>query len=148
MSRRPSHIDLFETVQRDADLLSGSKLKMILVLFENLSSALLAAQGHGSHMALERQHQALSRAQRIIKGLQLTLNASHHSILGASLKQLYGYMGARLWHANVHKDHQAIHEVLALTRTLSYAWQKLSHTVIPTNQAGSGDFVPGIFASA
>ncbi len=148
MSRRPSHIDLFETVQRDADLLSGSKLKMILVLFENLSSALLAAQGHGSHMALERQHQALSRAQRIIKGLQLTLNASHHPILGASLKQLYGYMGARLWHANVHKDHQAIHEVLALTRTLSYAWQKLSHTVIPTNQAGSGDFVPGIFASA
>ena len=121
---------------------------MILVLFENLSSALLAAQGHGSHMALERQHQALSRAQRIIKGLQLTLNASHHPILGASLKQLYGYMGARLWHANVHKDHQAIHEVLALTRTLSYAWQKLSHTVIPTNQAGSGDFVPGIFASA
>ena len=148
MSRRPSHIDLFETVQRDADLLSGSKLKMILVLFENLSSALLAAQGHGSHMALERQHQSLTRAQRIIKGLQLTLNASHHPLLASSLKQLYGYMGARLWHATVHQDHHAVNEVLGLTRTLSDAWKNLSPTERLPGEAGLRSSKPRFFASA
>lgn len=148
MSRRPRHIDLFETVQRDADLLSGSKLKMILVLFENLSAALLAAQGHGSHMALERQHQSLSRAQRIIKGLQLTLNVSHQPLLGSSLRQLYGYMGARLWHATVHKDHHAVNEVLGLTRTLLEAWRHLSVPDQLPGEAGLRDSRPRFIASA
>ena len=126
MTRRSQHIDLFLSVQRDADLLTGSKLKMIQVLFENLCSSLSAAQGHGFHLALERRQQALAHAHKIIKGLQLTLDTKKHPELSASLGQLYSYMGARLWHATVHRDNQAIVEVLSLTRTLTNAWQKLS----------------------
>jgi len=148
MSRRPRHIDLFESVQRNAELLTGNKLKMIVVLFENLSSALLAAQGHGTHMALQQQHQALSRAQRIIKGLQLSLNDSHHPLLGSSLRQLYGYMGSRLWHATVHKDHQAVLEVLGLTRTLLDAWTNLSHVEKLPAEAGLRGSRPRFLASA
>jgi flagellar protein FliS len=137
MSKRPRHIDLFETVQRDADLLSGSKLKMIQVLFESLCGALSAAQGHGFNHVLERKLQSLSRAQRIIKGLQLTLDTNKQPSLGSALGQLYSYMGARLWHANVHQDNQAIHEVLSLSRTLSDAWQKLSHPAMTKGEMRS-----------
>jgi flagellar protein FliS len=136
MARRTQGIDLYESVQRDADLLTGSRLKMIQVLFESLSAALSAALGHGAHHALERRQQALSRAMRIIKGLQLTLDSNREPLLGSSLGQLYSYMGARLWHAHVHRDHPAIHEVLSLTRTLSDAWQKLSHSVKPPSDVG------------
>ena len=137
MFKRPRHIDLFETVQRDADLLSGSKLKMIQVLFESLCGALSAAQGHGFNHVLERKLQSLSRAQRIIKGLQLTLDTNKQPSLGSALGQLYSYMGARLWHANVHQDNQAIHEVLSLSRTLSDAWQKLSHPAMTKGEMRS-----------
>jgi len=137
MSIRARNIDLFETVQRDADLLSGSKLKMIQVLFESLCAALSAAQGHGFNHVLERKLQSLSRAQRIIKGLQLTLDTNKQPSLGSALGQLYSYMGARLWHANVHQDNQAIHEVLSLSRTLSDAWQKLSHPAMTKGEMRS-----------
>lgn len=141
MSRLPRHIDLFETIERDSDMLSGSKLKMIQVLFESLCASLSAAQGHGANHALERKLQALSRAQKILKGLQLTLNESAQPALGADLVQLYAYMARRLWQASSHQDAQAIDEVLSLTRTLTDAWKNVSHPVkmqfdFPSSNAG------------
>jgi flagellar secretion chaperone FliS len=128
MSRRSQHIDVYVSVQRDADLLSGSKLNMIQVLFEDLCASLSAAQGHGLHQATARKNQSLTRAQRTLKGLQMTLGPSSQSTLGSKLSELYHYMGARLWQAHVHGDHQAIAEVLCLTRVLADAWMKLSPT--------------------
>jgi flagellar biosynthetic protein FliS len=128
MSRRSQHIDLYVSVQRDADLLSGSKLKMIQVLFEDLCASLSAAQGHGTHQATERKNQSLTRAQRTLKGLQMALGQSAQPTLASKLSELYHYMGARLWQAHVHGDHQAIAEVLVLTRILADAWMKLSPT--------------------
>jgi flagellar biosynthetic protein FliS len=126
MTRRSQHIDLFLSVQREADLLSGSKLVMILVLFEDLCASLSAAHGHGIHQALEQRQFALAHAQKIIKGLQLALDSHNHHELSSSLGQLYSYMGFRLWHAHVHRDNHAIGEVLSLTRTLTNAWQNMS----------------------
>ncbi len=137
MYRRIEKIQLFEAVQRDADLLTGSKLKLIQVLFDGLSAALSAAQGHSTHNALERKHRALSRAQRILKGLQLTLDTSLQPWWSSALGQLYGYMGERLWDAQVRQDHQAIDEVLLLTQTLSEAWQALSQPVVPPIEMGT-----------
>lgn len=134
MFRRIPKIQLFEAVQRDADLLTGSKLKLIQVLFDGLCAALSAAHGHSIHKSLERKYQALSRAQRIIKGLQLTLDSSSQPWLSSALGQLYAYMGERLWHAQVRHDHEAINEVLLLARTLSEAWQTLSPSVAPALQ--------------
>jgi flagellar protein FliS len=126
MHRRTPNIKLFESVQMNANLLSGSKLNMIQVLFDGLSAALLAAQGHGINQATERKLRALSRAQRIIKGLQLTLDKEKELLLSTNLEDLYRYMGTRLWHASALHDTEAITEVLWLTRTLSDAWSKLS----------------------
>jgi flagellar protein FliS len=126
MHRRTPNIELFESVQMNANLLSGSKLNMIQVLFDGLSAALLAAQGHGINQAIERKLRALSRAQRIIKGLQLTLDKEKEHLLSTNLEELYRYMGTRLWHASALHDTDAITEVLWLTRTLSDAWSKLS----------------------
>ena len=102
---------------------------MIQVLFESLCASLSAAQGHAANHALERKLQALSRAQKILKGLQLTLNQSAQPTLGADLAQLYAYMARRLWQASSHQDAKAIDEVLSLTRTLSDAWKKVSQPV-------------------
>ena len=126
MARRQQHIDLFLSVQREADLLSGTKLVMVQVLFENLCACLSAAQGHGFQQADDRRQSALAQAQKIIKGLQLTLDTKNRPVLSASSGQLYSYMGARLWHAHVHRDNAAIGEVLSLSRTLTTAWQSLS----------------------
>jgi flagellin-specific chaperone FliS len=95
MSRRSQHIDLYVSVQRDADLLGGSKLKMIQVLFEDLCASLSAAQGHGIHQATERKNQSLTRAQRTLKGLQMTLGQSAQPTLGSKKSELYHNMGAR-----------------------------------------------------
>lgn len=137
MSRLARSIESFERLERDSELLSGSKLKMIQVLFEALCASLSSAQGHRAQRARERELQALSRAQRILKGLQLALDEAAQSSLGSDLGGLYSYMSARLWDASSRNDAQAIDEVLALTRTLSHAWQKLSKPAkVPFDFAG------------
>jgi flagellar protein FliS len=129
MSRLTRSINFFESLERDSALLSGSKLSMIQVLFEALCASLSAAQGHSAQRATERKLQALSRAQRILKGLQLTLDDNDQVTLGADLAALYAYMSARLCDASFHQDAQAIDEVLSLARTLAQAWQTLSKPV-------------------
>jgi flagellar biosynthetic protein FliS len=146
MTRRSQNIDLFLSVQRDADLLTGSKLMMIQVLFEDLCASLSSAQGHGVHQALERRQLALAHAQKIIKGLQLALDTSKQSELSSILGQLYSYMGARLWHAHVHRDNQAIGEVLSLTRTLTNAWRNLPQKPVAP-MAGQAQSPPAWSAS-
>ena len=143
MSRLPRHIELFETIERDSDLLSGSKLKMIQVLFESLCRAISTAQGHGAHGAVESKVRALNQAQKILKGLQLALAENDHSTLGSDLGQLYAYMGSRLWQATFHPDEAALDEVLGLARTLSDAWHKLSQPVtMQFDYLGSGSQKP------
>jgi len=117
---------MFENVERESDLLSGSKLKMIQTLFEGLCASLSAAQGHDANQALERKVHALLRAQRILKGLQSTLKQDADASLASKLGPLYGYMAERLWRANIRNDSDALNEVLCLTRTLAEGWQTLT----------------------
>jgi flagellar protein FliS len=126
MSRLARHFEMFENVERESDLLSGSKLKMIQTLFEGLCASLLAAQGHDANHALERKMHALLRAQRILKGLQSTLKQESEGSLVSKLAPLYGYMAERLWRANIRDDSDALNEVLSLTRTLADGWQTLT----------------------
>ena len=123
MSRLARHFEMFEDVERESDLLSGSKLKMIQTLFEGLCASLSAAQGHDANHALERKVHALLRAQRILKGLQSTLKQESETSLVSKLGPLYGYMAERLWRANIRNDSDALNEVLSLTRTLADGWQ-------------------------
>jgi flagellar protein FliS len=117
---------MFENVERESDLLSGSKLKMIQTLFEGLCASLSAAQGHDANHALERKVHALLRAQRILKGLQSTIKPDTDASLAAKLGPLYGYMAERLWRANTRNDSDALNEVLSLTRTLADGWQAVT----------------------
>lgn len=126
MSRVARHFEMFENVERESDLLSGSKLKMIQTLFEGLCASLSAAQGHDANHALERKVHALLRAQRILKGLQSTIKPDSDASLAAKLGPLYGYMAERLWRANIRNDSDALNEVLSLTRTLADGWQAVT----------------------
>jgi flagellar protein FliS len=129
MSRLPRHIELFESIERDSDLLSGSKQKMVQVLFESLCNAISTAQGHSANQATELKVRAVTRAQKILNGLQLSLSEDGQSTLSTDLAHLYSYMAGRLWDANRHHDSGALEEVLSLARTLSDAWKKLSQPV-------------------
>ncbi|MDH4478908.1 MAG: flagellar export chaperone FliS [Rhodoferax sp.] len=143
MSRLPRHIELFESIERDSDLLSGSKLKMIQVLFEALCTSISTAQGHQANQAAELKVRAVTRAQKILKGLQLALTENNQSTLGGDLAELYAYMAARLWHANRHHDAHALEEVLSLARTLSDAWQTLPQPAsMRFDYVGSGAQTP------
>ena len=126
MSRLARNFEMFENVERESDLLSGSKLKMIQTLFEGLCASLSAAQGHDANHALERKVHALLRAQRILKGLQSTIKPDTDASLAAKLGPLYGYMAERLWRANTRNDSDALNEVLSLTRTLADGWQAVT----------------------
>ena len=126
MSRLARHFEMFENVERESDLLSGSKLKMVQTLFEGLCASLSAAQGHDANHALERKVHALLRAQRILKGLQSTIKPDTDASLAAKLGPLYGYMAERLWRANTRNDSDALNEVLSLTRTLADGWQAVT----------------------
>lgn len=83
---------------------------------------------------LEKAHNHIVRAQDIVRELMLSLNMDYD--ISEGLMSLYTYMHGRLVHANIHKDQEALKEVLDLMTVLRDAWaQALSQNKMPAAHA-------------
>lgn len=69
---------------------------------------------------------AISKAIMIIDdGLKASLDKKVGGELALNLAALYGYLSARLLHANVHNDTYALDEVNQLLNELNEAWESI-----------------------
>jgi len=68
---------------------------------------------------------SISRASRIVLGLQGALDFERGGELARTLDDLYGYVTRRLLHANGHNDVAAIDEVRGLMAEIRDAWATL-----------------------
>jgi flagellar protein FliS len=79
--------------------------------------------------AVQTKCRAIGRASRIIEeGLKSSLNLTEGGSLAADLRELYGYVGQRLVHANLHNDGAALDECQRLIRPLRDAWASIAPT--------------------
>jgi flagellar protein FliS len=107
----------------------ANRVELIQMLFDGLIDSLSAARGHIQHHAIEEKSKCLTRASRILVGLQSALDFSQGGDLANNLNELYGYAIRRLLHVNVHNDLGALEEVHSLMTEVREAWRAVPSLV-------------------
>ena len=110
--------------------------KLIELLFDGFRDAVARARGAMQARQIEAKAKAISHAARIVEeGLKAGLNLADGGQIAADLNALYAYIGARLTHANLHNDAEALDECARLMEPVHAAWVEIGPRVHAQVQA-------------
>ncbi len=104
---------------------TSDNVQLIQMLFDGLMESLRAAEGQISRGAIEEKSRSLSRAGKIVLGLQSALDFEKGGDIAKSLDELYGYVTRRLLHVNLHNDVEALREISGLMGEIQSAWSSV-----------------------
>ena len=105
---------------------TASPAQLVLMLYDGALARIEAARDalDRSSADLETAHEALTRAQRIVRELQVTLDHERGGDVAKNLAGLYGYALDQLVDANVRKTVAPLDEAAATIRPLRDAWEQ------------------------
>ena len=126
----------YGSVQVVTGVATADNVQLIQMLFDGLTESLSSAKGHIQNNAIEEKSKALSRAGRIVVGLQGALDFERGGELAQNLNELYAYITRRLFHINAQNDLTALEEVKTLIKDISQAWQTLPSLLSETSRRG------------
>lgn len=115
----------YGSVQVVTGVATADNVQLIQMLFDGLTESLASAQGHIQNNAIEEKSKALSRAGRIVVGLQGALDFERGGELAQNLNELYAYVTRRLFHVNAHNDLSVLQEIQSLINDIAEAWRAL-----------------------
>jgi len=131
-------VESYGTVQRVTGVASADNVQLIQMLFDGLLESLAMAKGHMMNGVIDEKSKAISRAARIVVGLQGALDFDQGGELARNLNDLYSYVTRRLFHVNAHNDLEALAEITSLMKDISEAWQNLPALLGTTGRADKG----------
>ena len=103
--------------------LVANKVELIQMLFDGLIESLVTARGHIEHGSIEDKNKSLTRAGRIVIGLQGALDLDKGGELAQNLYELYSYVTRRLIHVNARNDLEVLQEIQNLMNEIRQAWR-------------------------
>jgi flagellar protein FliS len=115
----------YGSVQLVTGVATADNVQLIQMLFDGLLESLATARGHILNDSIDGKSNALSRACRIVVGLQGALDFERGGELAHNLNDLYAYVTRRLLHVNISNDLDTLSEVAGLIKDISEAWQNL-----------------------
>ena len=86
---------------------------------------MVALRGHIQHRSIQAKSVQVNKVQRIVLGLQSTLDFERGGEIARNLDELYRYVIRRLVHVHAHNDVEALDEVTGLMREIRDAWRTL-----------------------
>ena len=125
------HCGMYQQVHVDSQVHGdASPHQMVTMLFDGLFESLAHARGAMRAHDIEAKGRAIGRAVRIVdEGLRAALNLQQGGSLARDLHDLYGYVTARLTHANLKNDERALDECAALMTPVREAWASIRPAV-------------------
>lgn len=119
-------LNAYTQVGVDANVLTASPHKLILMLFDGAIKAISLAKFSMNKKEIGAKGEAISKAIAIIdEGLKLSLDVKVGGELAENLSALYEYMCHRLLVANLKNDISALDEVSRLLLELRDAWASI-----------------------
>ena len=115
----------YGSVQVVTGVATADNIQLIQMLFDGLTESLSSAKGHIQNNAIEEKSKSLSRAGRIVVGLQGALDFERGGELAQNLNELYSYVTRRLFHVNAYNDLVVLDEVQSLIQDIAQAWKTL-----------------------
>lgn len=105
----------------------ADRIQLVQMLFDGLLAALADAEGHMQRKDISGKGESISRATKIIIGLQGSLDFDQGGELARNLDDLYDYCTRRLLKASLRNDITLLHEVRDLLSEVNSAWEMLPH---------------------
>ena len=122
---RKNALKAYNSVNVSSNAAYADQIQLIQMLFGGLLESLDKAVGHIERKEFKDKNETISRAQKIIFGLQMSLDMEKGGELSRNLNELYDYAVKRLLHAHTRNDVEAVREVKSLVKEVSEAWSML-----------------------
>ena len=117
----------YKRIELESAVASADKHELITLLFKALSGALAGVEVHHHHDNKDQVREYLTKACRILAGLQGSLDYERGGDIAVNLGELYGYSIRKLFAANVNVDNapENVAEVKSLLEPIAEAWENM-----------------------
>ncbi|MEK9920953.1 MAG: flagellar export chaperone FliS [Luminiphilus sp.] len=117
----------YKRVDLESAVASADEHQLVSLLFKALIGALSGVEVHHQHGNRDQAREYLTKASRILAGLQGSLDYERGGEIAVNLGQLYGYSIRKLFAANVNTDvaPENITEVKSLLEPIAEAWESM-----------------------
>jgi flagellar protein FliS len=129
-------IESYGQVKVSTGVSKSNNVELIQMLFDGLIESLATARGHIQHNNISEKSKAISRASRIVLGLQGALDFDKGGDLANNLNELYNYITRRLLHVNARNDLAALDEIHGLMTEIRSAWETVPALIPRSAPAG------------
>ena len=130
MNMRERALASYGDVKVTTGVSGADNVQLIQMLFDGLIESLATARGHMERGSIAEKSKSLSRAGRIVVGLQGALDFEKGGDIARNLNDLYAYVTRRLFHVNANNDMEALQEVHNLMNEIRSAWLQVP-TLVP-----------------
>ena len=138
MAFRKKGLASYGEVNVQAGTAYADSVQLIQMLFDGLIDSLSAAEGQIERNEIAAKGESISRAIRIVMGLQGSLDIEKGGEIAANLGDLYDYCTRRLMHANLKNDLEAVQEVKRLISEIREAWSQVPELLQQQQVANAG----------
>ena len=122
--------DAYRNVQTTATAPYADSIQLTQMLFGALLESLAEAEGYISRQDFEKKAYSLGRANKILLGLQGSLDFNKGKELAINLSDIYDYSMRRLLHASIKNDATIVKEIRGLISEIDSAWQVLPSILV------------------
>ena len=138
MAFRKKGLASYGEVDVQAGTAYADSVQLIQMLFDGLIDSLSSAEGQIERKEIQAKGESISRATRIVLGLQSSLDLEKGGEIAANLADLYDYCTRRLMHANLKNDVEAVREVKRLISEIRDAWSQVPELLQQQQLASAG----------
>ena len=117
----------YKRLDIESAVASADRHELVTLLFKALIGALAGAEVHYQHENKDQVREYVTKACRILAGLQGSLDYERGGDIAVNLGQLYGYSIRKLFAANVNVDNAPdnVAEVKSLLEPIAEAWENM-----------------------
>jgi flagellar protein FliS len=117
----------YKRIDLESAVASADKHELVTLLFKGVIGALAGVEVHHQHNNKDQVRECLSKASRILIGLQGSLDYERGGDIAVNLGELYGYSIRKLFAANVKTDTtlDSVAEVKRLIEPIAEAWENM-----------------------
>ena len=117
----------YKRLDIESAVASADRHELVTLLFKALIGALTGAEVHHQHENKDQVREYVTKACRILAGLQGSLDYERGGDIAVNLGQLYGYSIRKLFAANVNLDTAPdnVAEVKGLLEPIAEAWENM-----------------------
>ncbi len=113
----------------ETQVMTASRERLLLILYDGALRFCEQARLALEAKDIEKSHQSLIQAQRIVIELWGSVSPQADPELARNLGGLYGFLYLRLVHANVQKDPVALEEAVRILTILRQAWAEAAEKI-------------------